>query len=152
MRRSFHIIILSLIAACAGATDVRAVSVGRADDRAANPGKEKPKKAENLTVAIFDFEADSPGKPDLGKFISQIIAVQLSGKDGIDLVERVAMDKVLNEQKLSLTGAVKREKAVEVGNLAGANVTIGAGNGTGAVTCVPNFMPLEFPEPPPFPS
>jgi TolB-like protein len=77
-----------------------------------------------VTVAIFDFTCSTPGNPDLGKQISEVLTATLSGEPGVQLVDRASMDKVLQEQQLNLTGLVDSAKAVSIGKLIGAKIII----------------------------
>jgi hypothetical protein len=84
--------------------------------------KEKARKADNITVAVFDFEADAPGSPNIGKQVADIVSIKLSdNKDGFRVLNRVAMDKILREHELNLTGTGNEELR---GKLLGAKLII----------------------------
>jgi hypothetical protein len=79
--------------------------------------------ANGLTVAIFDFDANLPGNPDLGKQAAETIGALLTGAPNVRLVDRGQITKTLTEQELNLTGLVDSDK-VKVGKLVGAKILI----------------------------
>jgi len=99
------------------------------------------KSAEPLTVAIFDFASpraapsgegsglfggggDKPAKGDEGRAAAILLNARLSSADGVVLVERAELAKVLGEQELGLSGTVQPETAAKVGRLTGARVLV----------------------------
>jgi len=91
------------------------LSARAADDKA------KPAPAPvTATVAILDYEAELPGKPKLGSQMADILTARLSMQDGLVLVERAKLGKVIDEQKLKLVGLADQKQAVKVGKLLGA--------------------------------
>ncbi len=82
-----------------------------------------PARAE-LTVAVLDFAADSPGQPALGAQISEALTALLSGEPGFRLVDRAALARTLQEHELNLSGVVATEQAVQVGKLIGARILV----------------------------
>ena len=77
-----------------------------------------------LTVAILDFDTDAPGNPNLGKQISEALTAELTGQEGITLVDRSSLTRALQENELSLTGLVNAEKANKIGKIVGAKILI----------------------------
>ena len=78
-----------------------------------------------LTVAVLTFAGGSGTTGhELGAQVAELVTISLSGQPGIVLVERAALDKVLEEQALNLTGLVETEQAVKVGRLVGARVLV----------------------------
>ena len=77
-----------------------------------------------LTVAILDFEASTPGNPDLGKQISEALAATLSGQEGFTLVDRASMSRTLLENELNMTGLVDADHATKIGKLVGAKILV----------------------------
>jgi len=76
------------------------------------------------TVAVLDYETGTHENKDLGQQIADLLTVRLSVEDSFELVERAKLDKILQEQKLKLTGLADQEKAVQVGKLLGAQIMI----------------------------
>ncbi len=89
----------------------------------AEPAKGEPERA-TLTVAVLDFATDTPGGPELGAQISEILTATLSGTDGIRLVDRSSLARALQEQELNLSGVVNAESAAKVGKVVGARLLV----------------------------
>jgi TolB-like protein len=77
-----------------------------------------------VTIAILDFESDTPATPDLGKQISEVLMASLSGEQGFQLVDRSAMGKILLEHEVNLSGLVDPSQATRIGKLVGARIII----------------------------
>ena len=83
-----------------------------------------PAPAAGVTVAVLDYEAASPGNPELGTQIADILTARLSVEDGLALVERAKLGQVLKEQHLKLVGLADQEQAAQVGKLLGAKLLV----------------------------
>lgn len=83
-----------------------------------------PAAARGLTVAVIDFESTTPGNPELGKQIGEVLTATLSGQPGYQLVDRGQMNTVLRENELNLTGLVDASQAAKVGRLVGARLLV----------------------------
>jgi TolB-like protein len=77
-----------------------------------------------LTVAILDFSANSPGAPELGSQIGEVLTAMLSGEPGFTLVDRATLARTLQEHELNLSGVVDTDKAVQIGKLVGARILV----------------------------
>lgn len=77
-----------------------------------------------LHAAVFDFTDGSELLQGQGKSIGQLLNALLSTNDGIFLVERAELDKILSEQELGLAGNVTTASAIKVGQLTGAQILI----------------------------
>ncbi len=77
-----------------------------------------------VSVAVLDFSVAKDQNEMLGKEIAQLLAVSLSLSDGFFLVEREALEKVLSEQQLGLSGAINAATAARVGALTGAKILV----------------------------
>ena len=80
--------------------------------------------AENLTVAVFDFESKDKGITTLGSNIASLITAELSSDPKLEMVEREKLDKILDELGLSLSGIVDENEAAKIGQLAGAKILV----------------------------
>lgn len=70
----------------------------------------------NKTAAIFPFNStDGNGKD--GIYCSEKILHELVSGGRLKIVEREALDKVVSEQELNISGAVSQETAVKIGKL-----------------------------------
>ena len=89
--------------------------------------KETTEKAEALPplyAAVFDFAEGSEGLKGQGSSIGQLLSAFLSTEDGVFLVERAELEKILSEQEFSLSGNVTPASAAKVGQLTGAQILI----------------------------
>lgn len=88
-------------------------------------------------VAITEFSnvGSRAEEKHIGYLVSEILSGELGKGKHFILVERMQMEKVLEEQKLALTGILDSEKSVEVGNLLGAQAII-----SGSVIEAGNFF------------
>lgn len=74
-------------------------------------------------VAVLDFES-IPANPDLAQSVSEILRTELINLRQYEVVERAAIEKILNEQKLRLSDAIDEKDAIRIGRLAGANLVV----------------------------
>ena len=117
---------LALLTACtvalAGWSVSPAHAAGQKDEK--KDDKKDDKKDEKVVhpVALLSFE--ERGAKDLGAKVSDLLFAKLAAKPDFYLVERTDLKKILEEQQLNLTGAVKADEAVKVGQLTGAKIII----------------------------
>ena len=73
-------------------------------------------------VAVMDFTGLMIGQGGnsvpLGKAVSAMLTTELSGRDGMRVVERTLLQDLLTEQRLALSGRVDESTAIEVGKMA----------------------------------
>lgn len=79
--------------------------------------------AEPVTVAMFDFQSKDKGLAEMGVLLRNLIEIDLSKSEGLRLVTRTEIDKILEEQKVGLAG-ITDEAAPQIGKLLGAQVMI----------------------------
>ena len=77
-----------------------------------------------LSVLYFDNTTRNQEHAWLSKGIADMLISEIAGRGAVDVVERTNLNKLLDEQKLSLTGLVDEKKAVELGRLLSANKLI----------------------------
>lgn len=82
-----------------------------------------------LPVALVGFEERAGVAKGLGASVGDLLFARLAARPGFLLVDRADLAKTLDEQRLSLTGAVNPADAVKVGRLVGAKLLV-----TGSVT------------------
>ncbi len=80
--------------------------------------------AEPCTLAVASFAVSSRAPADVGTKLSDLLSVALSGREGIALVERVELDRVLAEHRLNTSGLVSVENAIRFGRLTGAQLVL----------------------------
>jgi TolB-like protein len=80
------------------------------------------------TVAVLDFTGlmigEGANSAPLGKAVSAMLVTELSNREGIRVIERYHLQDLLTEQRLSLSGRVEEDTALEVGLMVGAQYTI----------------------------
>jgi TolB-like protein len=121
VRSTFRLPLL-LLACCAPAAVAAAPDAGPATRGAES--RPAPAAAGGVTVAVLDFESSTPGSPDLGRQIAEVLVASLSGEPGFQLVDRAAMANVLRENELGLTGLVGPADATKVGKVVGARILV----------------------------
>jgi len=80
------------------------------------------------TVAVMDFGSfmmgDRGTSVHLGKAISAMVVTELSGRQGMRVVERSELNEFLRELKLNLSGRIEESDAIEVGRRLGARYVL----------------------------
>ena len=85
--------------------------------------------AKPTTIAALPFTDSSPAKEygPLADGMGDLLGAFLSKARGVVVVERAALDKVLKEQRLGLTGLVDLKTKVKIGRLLGAKYILSGG-------------------------
>ncbi len=85
-------------------------------------------RADLPTVAVLDFTGFLMGEGGnsvpLGKAVSSMLVTELSGREGLRVIERQELQSILTEQRLALSGRVDESTAIQVGRLVGAQYVI----------------------------
>jgi len=76
-----------------------------------------------LSVAVLTFASNEKAQ-NLAESVTEKLVTQLVNLRRFRVIERSALDKIMEEQKLGLTGFVDEETAVKLGKLAGADIII----------------------------
>ena len=97
---------------------------GRDAGTPSRPASRPADDRNELTVAILDFSATSPGSPELGTQIAEALVAFLSGEPGFKLVDRSTLARTLQEHELNLSGVVDTDKAVKIGKIVGARILV----------------------------
>ncbi len=79
--------------------------------------------SQKSVIAIFDFYGVRGRASDAGSKLSLLIFAQLSLKDGVKMVEREEIDKIIRERKLKRSGLVK-QNFMEIAALVNADYII----------------------------
>ena len=79
-----------------------------------------------VSVLIFENLTGDPGQQWMGRSFSDGLTAALQD-DSITLVDRIHLEDIIREQKLSLSGLTDDETALEVGKLLNANHLVGGG-------------------------
>lgn len=95
------------------------------------------------TVAVMDFTGfmlgQSGNSAPVGKAVSSMLVTELSQRDGMRVIERRELKRLLEEQRLALSGRVDESTAIEVGEVLGVQYMI-----FGQVTSVMEQMRLDM--------
>ncbi len=77
-------------------------------------------------VAVFNLENTNPRteEKELGATLTEMLVTALIKSEKFTIMERVQLEKILNEQSLSMSGAISSNQAIEVGKLAGLEAVI----------------------------
>lgn len=118
---SVFLLAFSLLASC--------VSTGRGGSSAGEPPASRKggsAVASGVTIAIFDFEVRSsaPGYEALSADVPAALAEALLAGGVVRPLERAALEKILGELELSMSGLVDPGTAAKVGRLAGAKYAL----------------------------
>jgi TolB-like protein len=109
------LLVCAFVAVCLlGGTSLRG-----ADDKAAGD-----KGAAVPAVAILAFEERGASVKEFGAKVTDILFAKLVANPALVLVDRDDLKKVLAEQELNLSGAVKPAEATKVGQLSGARILV----------------------------
>jgi len=87
-------------------------------------GKNPEEKRAILSAAVFNFAEGSKELAGTGASIGELMNAYLSTSEGLILVERAELNKVLAEQELSLTGNVDAASTIKAGKLTGAQILV----------------------------
>lgn len=79
-----------------------------------------------IAVAVLDFEVDPDAKlpRTFGADIAQLLNADLSNESELAIVERISLQRLLEEQALGLSGTVDARTAAQLGKLTGAEVFV----------------------------
>ncbi len=93
--------------------------------------KIKSGQSTKKTIAVLDFEGNEKISMKNNLKMADILITSLSKSKRFELVERNRIDKIIEEQKLALSGLIDEKSAIEVGKLSGAEYVV-IGNITSA--------------------
>jgi TolB-like protein len=90
-------------------------------------------------IAVLDFQLQGGKRDeDMGKIVSEWIITALVKEGRFDVVERRYLEKVLEQQKLGVSGLVDENSASKLGKVLGAKIVI-----TGSVMQFQNIMEVN---------
>lgn len=90
--------------------------------------KHSPSLGEKIRVAVLPFK-DAPGAQGTGESAMEAMTTYLLQVPAYEIIERGALEQIVKEQNLGVTGAIDAETASNLGKLLGANALV-----IGAVT------------------
>lgn len=86
------------------------------------------------TVAVMDFTGfllgEGGNSAPVGKAVAAMLTTEFTGRPGLRVIERHALQDLIQEQKLALSGLADESQAVEIGKLLGVQYMLyGAASG-----------------------
>jgi TolB-like protein len=95
---------------------------------------------EKTKVAVLDFQLQGQGyeTTDMGKIVAEWLITALVKEGRFEVIERRLLAKIIQEQKLVMTGIVDEQSATELGKLLGVKVII-----SGSVMKLQDFMEVN---------
>ncbi len=95
---------------------------------------------EKTKLAVFDFnlQGHDYGSEDMGGIVAEWFITALVHEGRFDVIERTHLQKIINEQKLGMTGLVAESSAAEVGKVLGVKTII-----TGSVMSLPESIEVN---------
>jgi TolB-like protein len=87
-----------------------------------------PARAEfkKTKIAVLDFQLQGEGFPskDMGKIVAEWLITGLVETGRFDVIERRLLEKILEEQKLGVTGAIDPDSAAQLGKILGVKTIV----------------------------
>ena len=90
-----------------------------------------------LSIAVLPFE-NKGGDVTVSSTVQDKMITSLYSLKRFKIIERSQIDKVMNEQKLGMTGAIDPDRAVKVGKLIGVDAIL-----IGAISCTENSVGID---------
>jgi len=81
-------------------------------------------KKTKIAVLDFQLQGETFDNPDMGTIVAEWFITAMVREGRFDVVERRLLEKVLNEQKLAMTGIVDASSASQIGKVLGVKVVI----------------------------
>lgn len=75
------------------------------------------KKMKQKTVAVYGFDIIGRADDSYSKYATEKLTHELVNNSDFTVIERSRIDRIMNEQKLSLSGAVDTESAAKIGKI-----------------------------------
>lgn len=75
-------------------------------------------------LAIFPFEERGLSIKGMGAKVADLVFAKMANESDMYLVDRAELDKLLQEQKLNLSGLVRPDQAIAAGQLTGAKILV----------------------------
>jgi TolB-like protein len=124
MRRfALFIVTVSLIMAVA----LRAEAQGSLDQRVSELSQQiaaKMTAKQKTTVAVVEFTDLQGNTTDFGRFLAEELITRLMETEKFRVIERQLLNKIIAEQKLSLTGVVDPASAKQLGKILGVDAIV----------------------------
>lgn len=91
-------------------------------------------------IAVLDFQmqGDTNGAKDMGKIVAEWLITGLVETGRFDVIERRLLEKIMEEQKLGVTGAIDPNSAAQLGKILGVKIIV-----SGTVTSLEGYTEIN---------
>ncbi|MHB8845400.1 MAG: FlgO family outer membrane protein [Nitrospirota bacterium] len=91
-------------------------------------------------IAVLDFQmqGDTNGARDMGKIVAEWLITGLVETGRFDVIERRLLEKIMEEQKLGVTGAIDPNSAAQLGKILGVRIIV-----SGTVTSLEGYTEIN---------
>ncbi len=102
----------------------------------------QPAKADfkKTKIAVLDFQmqGDQTSSKDMGKIVAEWLITGLVETGRFDVIERRLLEKIMEEQKLGVTGAIDPNSAAQLGKILGVKIIV-----SGTVTSLEGYTEIN---------
>jgi TolB-like protein len=95
-------------------------------------------KKTKIAVLDFQMQGDTNGAKDMGKIVAEWLITGLVETGRFDVIERRLLEKLLEEQKLGVTGAIDPNSAAQLGKILGVKIIV-----SGTVTSLEGYTEIN---------
>jgi TolB-like protein len=95
-------------------------------------------KKTKIAVVDFQMEGEQTNSKDMGKIVAEWLITGLVETGRFDVIERSLLEKLLEEQKLGVTGAIDPNSAAQLGKILGVKIIV-----SGTVTSLEGYTEIN---------
>src|SRR5512137_100661 len=95
-------------------------------------------KKTKIAVLDFQLQGESFSSKDMGKIVAEWLITGLVETGRFDVIERRLLEKILEEQKLGVTGAIDPSSAAQLGKILGVKTIV-----SGTLTSLEGFIEIN---------
>ena len=95
-------------------------------------------KKTKIAVLDFQLQGDSFSSKDMGKIVAEWLITGLVETGRFDVIERRLLEKILEEQKLGVTGVIDPSSAAQLGKILGVKTIV-----SGTLTSLEGFIEIN---------
>lgn len=95
-------------------------------------------KKTKIAVLDFQMQGDQNGAKDMGKIVAEWLITGLVETGRFDVIERRLLEKIMEEQKLGVTGAIDPNSAAQLGKILGVKIIV-----SGTVTSLEGYTEIN---------
>lgn len=95
-------------------------------------------KKNKIAVLDFQMQGDQNSAKDMGKIVAEWLITGLVETGRFDVIERRLLEKIMEEQKLGVTGAIDPNSAAQLGKILGVKIIV-----SGTVTSLEGYTEIN---------